>query len=745
MIGLSWFKYFQREQTKQLLSSFGISDDVISYLRDVVYQDEAENAIDPKKEQKIEDICRLLVLLSKAYGGGNIDRDIIIKLVNLGEIERAYYILLLLAQSAPLDDIFSRILSYSRMQNGLVRLVHYFYELIMERGVPLDPEILLKRIKDFIDEALWSQEEAHIKRYIYSRDDLSSIVAKEPAILEQVLNSLKEIFSSDIVQYQYIKKNLSKLLQDWMGTGVGIEEFWTSVGQKTRYDVRTLRSALLEREQQELYDAIRRESKLDVYAVKLARRMVELLPLAREIKDKNGEQVLRYNIAGQEFRLSTNDNTGEGLPAIFGLNNDFWDPVLNWLKYMRIDDISQYDNLGALYEAQRAWHIARQKTLEEDLSTETAIYITNNIEYEFTGKWAGWKIVNISSGGGENNKAIRHDLNVEGYKMNHCIADKYEDVVGGKSEVYSLRDPRNHPHATIELRPSGELVEAAGNSNANLEGEYKEMVSEWLQKKGAFTVLYKEKSVVVNHTITLSSSDDIINKICSELEKVVKENAIIDKDNSLYIMEARKNNEFGIDEYVCADFYGINLSIDVPELEVYITHINIDISEINYYRIAIDVISRIIDHFYRLHVMSNIDKLEINQERLRSFLRAVKESVPTSQWDEIKGMLEEGSANYINMFLFDIGLDLNSASADLNDIRPFVWKAYMMCDLGMYYLYRAGIIAHLQEENFLPQDMSVDDMRASLWLRQVVGRAIVRNYELLKDIIRNDIRSIISL
>lgn len=61
----------------------------------------------------------------------------------------------------------------------------------------------------------------------------------------------------------------------------------------------------------------------------------------------------------------------------------------------------------------------------------------------------GWRWVRILTAKG---------CEVEGKHMQHCVGDDMQSykkgIASGKLEIWSLRDPKNHPHATIEAVPS---------------------------------------------------------------------------------------------------------------------------------------------------------------------------------------------------------------------------------------------------------------------------------------------------
>ena len=64
----------------------------------------------------------------------------------------------------------------------------------------------------------------------------------------------------------------------------------------------------------------------------------------------------------------------------------------------------------------------------------------------------------------QGNESIHHPnyaklddaLKYEGETMGHCVGGYTPDVVSGKSRIFSLRDAKNEPHVTVEVKPSRE-------------------------------------------------------------------------------------------------------------------------------------------------------------------------------------------------------------------------------------------------------------------------------------------------
>jgi hypothetical protein len=61
-------------------------------------------------------------------------------------------------------------------------------------------------------------------------------------------------------------------------------------------------------------------------------------------------------------------------------------------------------------------------------------------------------------------RALRNALKYEGDTMGHCVGGYCDDVMSGRSRIFSLRDAKGEPHVTIETEPrlagiSGEMLE----------------------------------------------------------------------------------------------------------------------------------------------------------------------------------------------------------------------------------------------------------------------------------------------
>jgi len=93
-------------------------------------------------------------------------------------------------------------------------------------------------------------------------------------------------------------------------------------------------------------------------------------------------------------------------------------------------------------------------------------------------EWNGWTIQEIKTS---------HDLKVESYFMSDgghfCVGNDYycQNVPSGNIRIFSLRDPQNKPHVTIESTPSmNEFEQIQGKANSEPKDIYKKMIKEWI-------------------------------------------------------------------------------------------------------------------------------------------------------------------------------------------------------------------------------------------------------------------------
>ncbi len=149
-----------------------------------------------------------------------------------------------------------------------------------------------------------------------------------------------------------------------------------------------------------------------------------------------------------------------------------WRLIMDWVEQNNID-ILTYSFTEAEKEA-KEWHDELAKREET-----SAKYATNNIIYQFQD---GWTIVELSP----------EDCETEGDLMGHCVKGYANSVRENRTKIFSLRDPKNKPHVTIEgnyytdkakstkaTKTHFEIQQIQGKGNKEPVDEYKQRIREW--------------------------------------------------------------------------------------------------------------------------------------------------------------------------------------------------------------------------------------------------------------------------
>ncbi len=92
-------------------------------------------------------------------------------------------------------------------------------------------------------------------------------------------------------------------------------------------------------------------------------------------------------------------------------------------------------------------------------------------------EWTGWTIKQVKT---------KNNLRTEGEKVGHCVGLYCADVENGKTRIFSLRDPSNNPHVTIEVDSNDwtfRQIQGNGPKTGNQEPSkvLKSMIGEWMR------------------------------------------------------------------------------------------------------------------------------------------------------------------------------------------------------------------------------------------------------------------------
>jgi hypothetical protein len=149
--------------------------------------------------------------------------------------------------------------------------------------------------------------------------------------------------------------------------------------------------------------------------------------------------------------------------------------ITDWLNNNPDIDINNF-NVQQAADASDVWH---KEMAEQGVGN---FYRENNVIYgpewinkdgEKIDEWNGWTIQEIKT---------ENDLVTEGNRMNHCVGSSsyVRGLAEGRMKIFSLRDPKNEPHVTIQTDEKGEeALQIFGASNSDPKPEYKEMIKNW--------------------------------------------------------------------------------------------------------------------------------------------------------------------------------------------------------------------------------------------------------------------------
>lgn len=162
--------------------------------------------------------------------------------------------------------------------------------------------------------------------------------------------------------------------------------------------------------------------------------------ISRMIKDRFGP-VFDLGSILRPLRVKHQD-----IPTLFRLAHDAWNARINLLNWA-LDDLKDWIEVttpdlhqfffSEAWAACEAWHRAFLAPGYRGPARRTS-------QDPIVATWAdGWTVVQLRS---------RPALESEGISMNHCVGSHVAKVRSGDAEVYSLRDARGVPQATLELR-----------------------------------------------------------------------------------------------------------------------------------------------------------------------------------------------------------------------------------------------------------------------------------------------------
>ena len=190
-----------------------------------------------------------------------------------------------------------------------------------------------------------------------------------------------------------------------------------------------------------------------------------------------GDEIFEKWLYGQVLKKYREYKTNKKLDSF---NNIYLNPHNSTWIYESLDfyrrfkqdnpnfDITSY-SIDKIYDLAKEWHEAIAGKGSGKMYEPTD---PNNIVYRYENP-KGWTIQAVTT---------ENDLLAEGNKMDNCVSSYANDVKKGYIYVYSLRNDKNYPLATIGIDGDGKRVtEIKANGNEEPDTNMKKIIGEWLK------------------------------------------------------------------------------------------------------------------------------------------------------------------------------------------------------------------------------------------------------------------------
>jgi len=218
--------------------------------------------------------------------------------------------------------------------------------------------------------------------------------------------------------------------------------------------------------------------------------------------------------------------SSRAIEKIYSLQASFSKPFVKWLGLClkKSEDSHDYGlyhstrfNSDSLKEIED-WARATNEELSDRLSFNTAVSLSDEWHEQFkkqkvaTGKFESKDVVfNCSDGYTIVKVTSKHDLDLEGAIMQHCVGSYFEEVRGGRTEVLSLRDPNNRPHVTIELQ-NGVIEQVQGKQNTAPVQKYLKYLEEF----------FVGKNLISSKTVKYITDSDLLRQLTKANNRLIR-------------------------------------------------------------------------------------------------------------------------------------------------------------------------------------------------------------------------------
>ena len=145
----------------------------------------------------------------------------------------------------------------------------------------------------------------------------------------------------------------------------------------------------------------------------------------------------------------TNTMVGTGFDKLADELRNAAHPDSNLPDFLRIDPAK----LSRVSMPQAVEHVAKINAWRDAERLKEGRNAATVMHKEYPDKGLAWMQMRMPEN--QDKEALRAALKFEGDTMGHCVGQYCDEVAGGDSNIYSLRDRRGEPHVTIETKNNG--------------------------------------------------------------------------------------------------------------------------------------------------------------------------------------------------------------------------------------------------------------------------------------------------
>lgn len=187
------------------------------------------------------------------------------------------------------------------------------------------------------------------------------------------------------------------------------------------------------------------------------------------------------------------------------------------------------EQLGRMSVPDAVRHVSKINTWREKQKAEANFALANNAATvpfkDYPEQKYGW--FQLRADTPEGRGALQEALRYEGDMMGHCVGGYYDDVLSGRSKIYSLRDKKTGaPHVTIEVIPDPDPYNLQFPERLTPENkaQFREYIRQWrVRNPGVEELDYEQMNQALKEAGVPPIGDPILEQIKGKGNKKPKD------------------------------------------------------------------------------------------------------------------------------------------------------------------------------------------------------------------------------